>query len=377
MEVVDQFGNRITTDRSTVTLTAPIAPADGTILGTTTIVTSSGTGTFKNIILPVAGSYSMMLTDPTLANPADVLFPETITQGVTTISGIPATLTRIFGQTISLTATVKSNAPTFIPFTGVATLEDSLHDVLGTVSLTAAGQAKFNITGVVPGTYLCDVSYPGDVNHTAFTSSVFTLNVNLASTSTKLVSSTSTLVVGQSLTLTATVNSTTAPGVTRTGDVVFMDGTITLGTVSLAGSSASLTLAGATLGKHTYKAVYSGDSDFNISTSSGLARTAAKDKSLVALTATASSPVALNQTFNLDINVSLLAPGASTITGDMVTIKDNGKVLTTLNLDSSGDATLPGLSYSAPGTHSLTVVFAGDPDVSGATSTALKLTVTA
>jgi hypothetical protein len=369
------YGNLITTDQSAATITVAAGPG-GALTGNATVNASHGVITFKNLSLPLAGAYSLQISDASLANQTPVLVAQTVSQGVTTLGGLPTILSRIFGQTITLSPTFKSTAPGSVPFTGVATLVDSDSDVLGTATLTAGGQARFVLTGIAPGTYLSSVSYPGDPNHTAYTSSTFTLTVNQAGTRTSLTASASTLVFGQPLTLTADVSSTYAPNVVRTGSVSFYDGLTLLQTVPLDGSSmASLTLTPATLGKQTFKAVYSGDGNFVVSTSSGLVRSVNKDRTMIALTPSQVSPIALNQTFNLDVQLSLLAPGAADLTGDLVTIKDNGKILTTLTLNSGGAATLPGLSYTAVGMHSLTVIFAGDADTLAVTSSALKLMI--
>ena len=128
-------------------------------------------------------------------------------------------------------------------------------------------------------------------------------------------------------------------------------------------------------GRHAYKAVYSGDGNFKTSASPALSRTVARDQTSIVLLPTLASPIAQNQTFNLTLHVALLAPGVSVLTGNLVTVKDNGKILTTLPLDSSGDAAVIGLSYSAPGAHTLSAIYAGDADTLGATSTLVKLTI--
>jgi hypothetical protein len=60
---------------------------------------------------------------------------------------------------------------------------------------------------------------------------------------------------------------------TPTGTVTFMDGTVVLRTVSLSNGVAKLTISTLARGKHSIKAVYSGDSDFLTSTSSVLTQT--------------------------------------------------------------------------------------------------------
>jgi len=47
-----------------------------------------------------------------------------------------------------------------------------------------------------------------------------------------------------------------------------------------------------------------------------------------------------------------------------------------LALDSSGNASYSGLSYTTAGTHDLTAIYAGDADTLAVTSSVLKLTIT-
>jgi len=126
-------------------------------------------------------------------------------------------------------------------------------------------------------------------------------------------------------------------------------------------NSARFTFTVASTGSQSYYAIYLGDTDFKGSSSSLLKRTVGKDRTSV-LVAPVASPIVVNQTFNLNVQVTVLAPGASTLTGDLVTIKDNGKTVGTLTLDSTASATWTGLSYTASGTHSLSVLFPGDAE---------------
>ena len=373
--VENLLGTIQTSSGGKITVTIASGPGGGLLKGTTTASISKGIASFTNLSLTVAGDYTLQFADSLLSGSAPLTFGLTVAKGVTTIPAPKvASAGYTYDKTISLSTTLKSTAPGLVPFTGTATLVDN-GTVLATATLTTAGVAKFTLT-TVPGTYSCTIQYAGDTNHTPFTSSAFTLLVNQAPTTTALAASFSSLVFGQPLTLTATVKSSTAPAIARTGTVSFYDGLTLLGTASLDGSSiASLTLTPATVGKHTFKAVYAGDSNFKSSTSPGLARAVNKDKTSILLVPTAASPLAVNHTFSLNVTVATIAPGVSTLTGNQVTIKDHGKVLTTLSLDSGGTASLPGLSYTAAGTHSLTAIYAGDADTLGVTSLTLKLTI--
>ncbi|HEY4328258.1 MAG TPA: FG-GAP-like repeat-containing protein, partial [Phycisphaerae bacterium] len=382
VDIEDPFGNIINTGTdatSTVTLQIVSGPG-GTFGGASTLnaKAAKGVATFSSAALSMAGSYSLGVTDAALGLTVPQQFTQTIDPGTTSVAAPHASAAYTFGPTINLSATFKSSAPASIPFTGTASIVDQNSQILGTASLSSNGSIKFALAGIFPGSYQCTVSYPGDANHAAVTSSGFTILINKASTKTVLTASSTTLVLGQPLTLTATVNTTSAPGTPRTGSINFFDGATLLQNVALSGSSANWTFTPATIGSHSYKAVYSADGNFSASISAALARSVGKDKTSIQLMleAPAASPMPHNQTFNLDILVTIIAPGSSSLATHVVTIKDNGKVLGTLNLDSDGVASLMGLTYTTSGSHSLTALYAGDADTLAVTSPVLRLNVT-
>ncbi len=83
-------------------------------------------------------------------------------------------------------------------------------------------------------------------------------------------SSTATVLVGQSVTFTGTVSATSG---TPTGMVTFLDGSTSLGTGTLSGGTATLQTSSLAAGVHNITATYSGDSNFDASTSAALAQT--------------------------------------------------------------------------------------------------------
>ena len=138
------------------------------------------------------------------------------------------------------------------------------------------GKAQFTIPVLHPGTYTCQVVYDGDVNHSGAGSLPFTFTVNQAATTTTLAATPTRVASGQSLTLTAVVNSAAAPGIARTGTIEFFDNGAPLQSVSVSGSSsASIVLTPTATGHHVYQAVYLGDIDFASSQSPQLTRTVA------------------------------------------------------------------------------------------------------
>jgi hypothetical protein len=101
------------------------------------------------------------------------------------------------------------------------------------------------------------------------TSNAVTVEVAKATTATALSASASSANLGSSVSFAATV-STTASG-TPTGSVQFLDGSTVLGTASLSGGMASFSTTSLPASTDSITAVYSGDANFNTSTSPAVA----------------------------------------------------------------------------------------------------------
>ena len=387
VEAVDQFGNIVTTDHSKIILTAS-NPTQAGMTGTTTVALSNVQATFSNIALANVGAYTLTATPATNStlhtlNIAATTHDQTITQATTNPIKRPSTKPVVFGTAFTISATLTSNAAKTIPFNGTATLtyNDSVNHVTGQIaasSITTAGAIKFsfNPTTLTPGTYDFSIVYANDNNHPSpATVNHFTQVIKAASTKTTLTIVPSSLVFGQSLVLTAAISAT--PGINSQGHIQFTDNgqVIPNSTQAVNGSTASFTLLNPTTGKHSYKAIYIDDSDvdFATSTSAAVSRTVAKDKTTLTLTPSTLSPIH-NQTFNLSVHLSAISPGAVTLTGEQVILKDNGKAIGTLTLDSNGDALL-NRAYTTSGSHSLSAIFAGDLNTLSFTTPTLKLVI--
>jgi hypothetical protein len=176
---------------------------------------------------------------------------------VVTTSGSPA----FVGQPITFTATVTSPGGT-IPDGELVTFSDGTA-TLASVPLSG-GTAAYTISSLSAKAHVINAAYPGDA---AFGLSAATVQqlVQRYPTTTTLVSNLNPSVFGQAVTLTATV--TSAGPDMPTGNVVFKDGTLALGTVALSGGIATLTtlarsFAARTLdaGTHSITAEYEGNS---------------------------------------------------------------------------------------------------------------------
>jgi hypothetical protein len=134
--------------------------------------------------------------------------------------------------------------------------------MLGEVALDPNGQARL-LAELAPGAHSLKAVFVGIAPFTDSTSAVLSETVNKAATTTGLSVDNGTFRSSGFVILTATV-APVAPGSgTPTGTVTFMEGNTVLGTVQLQGGQASLYL-GSRLGpgKHTVKAIYSGDANF-------------------------------------------------------------------------------------------------------------------
>jgi hypothetical protein len=116
---------------------------------------------------------------------------------------------------------------------------------------------------------------------------------------------------------------------------------------------------------------YSGDSNFNASTSAAITQTVNKDSTTSAVSSSA-NPSVFGQAVTFTATVTANPPGSGTATGT-VTFLEGAATLGTGPL-SGGTATLT-TSALVIGTHTITVSYGGDTNFSGSTSTAITQTV--
>lgn len=207
----------------------------------------------------------------TIANSFNVI-PSSIGLSGTGI-GQPTTTTAVsssanpsvFGQSLTLTATVSSSGGT--P-TGSVTFNDG-STVLGSEPLTN-GQATFSSSSLSVGSHSITAVYGGDGTYQGSTGSL-TQSVNPASTTTVVTPSANPSILNGSVTFTATV-SVVAPGAgTPTGSITFKNGSTALATVPLNSSGqATFSTSSLAVGPQSITAAYSGDSNFAGSTSATL-----------------------------------------------------------------------------------------------------------
>jgi len=194
------------------------------------------------------------------------------------------------------------------------------------------------------------------------------------SSTTTLTASPNPASVGQLVTLKATV---TGSDGTPSGTVAFDYSTLNLDTAPLSAGSATFTAStnGIPPASYPLKAIYTGNSSYNSSTSSS--DTVALNKAPTATTLTASpTSVTPPGSVTLTATVKRSATGAKgTPTGTITFYADTSDALATVKLNSSGVASITASSAPYPaGAYPITAKYSGDG--SDTTSTSSPVTVT-
>jgi hypothetical protein len=262
-----------------------------------------------------------------------------------------------YGQSVTLTATVTPSMAA-----GTVTFTDGSTN-LGTATLSGA-TAALTTSKLSAGPHNIQAVYTDSSGFFASSSASLTQTVSQAATTTTLSSSANPSISGQTVTFTATV--TTAAGA-PTGTVTFLDGTATIGTGTVASGKATLTISTLASGSHSITAAYSGDSNFTASASTVLAQTVNK-VSVTATVVSSKNPSVFGQAVTFTATLT----AAGTPTGS-ITFNDGSVPLGTSAL--AGASAQLTLSSLAAGTHSITAVYNGDANFSGATSALLTQTV--
>ena len=280
----------------------------------------------------------------------------TLTTTALTSSANPS----VYGQSVTFTATVSSAGSQTVP-TGTITFKDGA-TVLGTSTL-AGGVASLTTSTLAGGKRSITAVYGGDSNFVVSASPVVTQTVNPASTTTTVAAVPSASQYFQPVVLTATVNSVT--GAIPIGNVVFKDGTHTLGAGTLSSGTASLSVSTMAAGTHSITAVYSGPAvTFTGSTSAAVTVTVSRAPTTTTLTSTP-NPSTSGQSVTFTATV-LGANGGSPTAG--VRFTEGTTVLGTVAVNATTHQATLVLSTLAVGTHNVTATFLGGGNFLGSTS---------
>jgi hypothetical protein len=328
----------------------------------------NGQASFSTAALGV-GSHTVTVTylGDNFFNASSGNLSETVNPDGTNTTVASSANPAVFGQTVTLTATVSAASPGAATPTG--TVSFAIDGGAPQTVALSGGSATYTTSELAVGNHTVSVAYGGDGNFSGSTAS-FTQAVNKADTSTGLTSSLNPSVFGQTVTLTATLN-VTAPGVgTPSGTFTFLDGNTVLDTENASGGTATFTTSALAAGSHSLTVIYSGDGNFNGSTSALLTQAVIAADTTTTLTSSA-NPSVFGQTVTFTATVSTVAPGVGTPVGTVTFTIDNTTQTVALN---NGQATVNLASLSV-GSHTVTAAYNGVSNFNPSTSTALTQTV--
>lgn len=264
------------------------------------------------------------------------------------------------GESVTFTATVSGAAGTA---TGTVTFKDGA-TTLGTGTLSG-GTATFATSALTLGAHSITASYGGDSNYLASTSGTMTQVIGNPTTTTSVTSSLNPARLGQSVTLTATVSSSSG---TPAGTVTFYDGAVQLGTGTLAGGSATFSTSALAIGNHRITVVYADSPDHKGSTSPALTQVVIETGTTTTLVSSR-NPSEVGQAVTFTASVTSLG---GTPTGS-VTFRNGGTVIGTGTL-AGGSASFTTSSLTK-GSHVITAAYDGDGGFTASTSAGLTQAV--
>jgi ELWxxDGT repeat protein len=281
-------------------------------------------------------------------------------QAATATALTSSTRTTVSGEQVVFRATVRALAPgTGIP-TGTVDFKDGATDLTpGGVTLSA-GEATFSTTALAVGSHTITALYSGNADFTAsqVNDAATPLVVKKDPSHTVLTSFPNPAVFGQVVSFTVIVRAVPLGSGTPTGTVTFLDGTKTLGSLTL-DSTARATFSTASLsrGNHAINVNYSGDGHFLASADTNFGEAVLQDATTTTVSSSA-NPAVVGTGITLTASVQASLPGAGTPTGT-VTFRDISTVFGTATLNGAGKATFS-TSTLALGTHAISASYAGD-----------------
>jgi len=193
----------------------------------------------------------------------------------------------------------------------------------------------------------------------------YLLTPSTAPTTTTLTPSVNPSVFGQQVSITTSVSPTSSSSFTPGGNVTFSDGSNALETVDLTSGMAILNTSALTVGSHTITASYSGDANFNSSSSAALSQTVNQGTTTTTVSAS-SSPGITGQPVTFTAIVTPVAPSSGT-PGATVTFLDGTTTLAPPVTLTGGQAAFTTSSLTS-GAHSITAVYNGDGNFLASTS---------
>jgi autotransporter-associated beta strand protein len=292
------------------------------------------------------------------ANANSVVLSE-VDPSTTTFDVSPSSTT--YGQSVALTANVSGSPSGGTPTGSVDFFQGST--LLGTETLTA-GSATLNTSTLPVGTNSITAQYQGNANFAPSTSTASSVTVALAPTTTAVTFSPASPALGANVTLTATITPATSGGAAPTGTVNFLNGSVVLGSATVASNQATFSTTTLPAGSNSITAEYTGDANYATSTSPVTPVTVAQVSTTTTVTYSPTLPV-----FGQQVTLTATITPASTLSALPSGTVDffNGSTLLGTGTVSTGSATLTTTAL-AVGNNSITAQYLGDGTYGGSTS---------
>ena len=374
------FADAIPAGLTGVTWTA--TASGGATLGATSgagnaVSTTANFPRGSSVTFTITGTASAAAGGAVLTNTATITPPSSITDLVSNTATTPVTVSQmstqtalavspaaaVWGQPVTLTATVTAPAPGSGTPSGTITFEDG-GTAIGTGALSS-GVATLTTASLAVGTHALTAVYGGAAAYAGSASPAPSTTVAQAASAATASSGLDPSLVGEGVTFTATVTAA-APGAgTPTGTVTFLDGAVGIGTATLSGGVATFTTTGLAAGSHAISVSYPGDANFTSSGSAPLSQTVSQGSAAVAVTSSL-SPSTYGTAVTYTARVSAVAPAAGTPTGT-VTFTDGGTTLGTATL--SGGAAAITSALAPAGVTTVTATYGGDLSFGAAVGT--------
>jgi hypothetical protein len=367
---------------SGATVVFSLAGQSGTASGVTN---GSGVATANLLVQDVPSGTPYVLTASYAGGPVDAASSGTsnftVTQDPTSTSITPSEASATIGDTPTFTAQVSPAGATSTPITGSVSFTVNGSPLGSAVTLSGSGSATsatLNTTSLGLGTYNVVATYSGNANysgssgnipaydvHKPLTPTVTGLAINPASGSS---------VFGQTVTLTATVT----PQVDNTnGAITFFDGSTSLGTANLSGTSpdtAQIQVSTLAVGPHSLTAAYGGDNNVTYapSTSNPVSLTVgiAPSTTTVTLDTPSGTPVAFQP---VSFGISVAPPsGESVLPTGTVQVTVNGVNLGGALTLSGGTATISDSAGLKAGSNTISATYSGSSGFSSSSGSLLQ-----
>ena len=376
----------------TVTLHAevgPVAPAtgeptgvveflvDGTVVGASTLSGGAAETTVSTLVVgdhDVSARY--LSGDPSYLDSVSDPVTQTVNKAATKTGVQSSSPTSVFGQPVTLTASVSVVAPGAGNPSGTITFKDGT-TVLDTVPVDSSTgeQASITTSALSVGQHAIVASYSGDDSFLSSTDST-TQKVERAQTSTLVTSSANPAKTGQGVKFTAAITPV-APGAGHpTGTVVFTVNGATLGSPVpvVDGAATSSAFASLSPGTYTIKAAYSGDADFVGSSGlldQGTGQTVTKGATTTDLTS-GPNPASPGEPVTFTATVSAVAPATGRPSG-VVRFWEGSVLLGATSLAPAGGSTSAQVTFVSStlgvGPHSIRAEYVGNFNFDASTAT--------